>query len=148
MAVELQPNDPEIHDALVACYDGAKDKSGAVRQLFELTRLNRRDIGLYKRLAVRLADSQFQGSYPGGTERAYTSIVEMLPAESEGHAALAEIRQSQNRWDAAARHWNRVAEIRAKEPTGLVKLCEAQIHLGQWGEAERTLQQLKSKAWP
>ena len=72
----------------------------------------------------------------------------MLPAESEGHAALAEIRQNQNRWDIAARHWYRVAEIRGKEPTGLVKLCEAQIRLGQWNEAKQTHQKLKSKAWP
>ena len=105
-------------------------------------------IDLYEKLAERLGDSQFQESYPGGAERAYTSIVEMLPAESEGHAALAEIRQRQNRWDIAVRHWNRVAEIRAKEPTGLVKLCEAQIHMGKWNDAQQTYQKLKSQAWP
>ena len=44
--------------------------------------------------------------------------VEVLPQETESHTMLAEIRQNQNRWDDAIGHWQRVAELRALEPTG------------------------------
>src|SRR5262249_29846435 len=80
--------------------------------------------------------------------RAYTSIVEVLPSESESHALLAEIRQTHNRWSEAMAEWEHVASIRALEPTGLVKLDEAQIHEKQWDKAAETLQKLTTKTWP
>jgi DNA-binding SARP family transcriptional activator len=81
-------------------------------------------------------------------ERALTSIVEVLPRETESHTMLAEIRQNQNRWDDAISHWKRVAELRALEPTGLLKLTEAQIHEGHWSDARQSLEALTSKSWP
>ena len=81
-------------------------------------------------------------------ERAYTSIVEMLPSESESHAMLAEIREGQDRWDDAIVHWRQVARIRALEPTGLLKLAAAQIHQRQWDAAMETLRTLDTKGWP
>ena len=80
-------------------------------------------------------------------ERAYTSIVEALPAESESHALLAEIRQKQDRWDEAIVQWQQVARIRALEPTGLLGLAAAQIHQRQWDAAAETLKKL-DKGWP
>ena len=59
----------------------------------------------------------------------------MLPNESEGHAALAEVREKQARWADAIAHWERVAEIRALEPTGLLKLAGAQIENKSWDNA-------------
>jgi hypothetical protein len=56
----------------------------------------------------------------------------MQPLESESHTLLAEIRQQQNRWPEAIEHWQRVAEIRSLEPTGLLKLAEAQLHERNW----------------
>ena len=61
-------------------------------------RLLRRDIALYEQLGRRL------GKEPKEAERAYTSIVEVLPAESESHALLAEVRQKQGRWPEAIVH--------------------------------------------
>ena len=85
----------------------------------------RRDIQLYRDLAQQLRDD------PVRMERALTLIVEVLPQETEGHTMVAEIRQNQNRWDDAIAQWQQVAELRALEPTGLLKLAEAQIHKGQ-----------------
>ena len=51
-------------------------------------------------------------------------------------------------WAEAADHWKQVARIRALEPTGLVKLAEAQIHLRRWDEAARTLRKLDAQSWP
>jgi len=144
LACEVQPNDAETHRQLVACYDQQGDKQGAVRQLLAALQLSRRDVQLYKDLGRRLGEL----SQPAEMERAYTSIVEMLPNESEGQTLLAEIRQQQNRWDDAIVHWQQVARIRALEPTGLLKLAAAQIHQRQWDAATETLRQLDAKGWP
>ena len=47
------------------------------------------------------------------SERAYTSIVEVLASESENHAMLAEIRESQNRWAEAIAQWRHAEGMRA-----------------------------------
>jgi hypothetical protein len=61
---------------------------------------------------------------------------------------LAEIRQSQNRWAEAIVQWEHVARLRALEPTGLVKLAEAQIHERRWADAQETVRKLASRPWP
>ncbi len=61
---------------------------------------------------------------------------------------LAEIRQRQNQWDQAIDHWQRVAEIRALEPTGLLKLGNAQLHEKQHAAARRTIDRLRGTQWP
>jgi predicted Zn-dependent protease len=88
------------------------------------------------------------GEQPKEAERAYTSIVEVMPSESEGHALLAEVRQEQDRWPEAITQWEQVARIRVLEPTGLLKLAAAQIHLGQWDQAARTIRKVGSRQWP
>jgi len=108
------------------------------------TSLSRRDIERYRDLGRRLEALE----RPGEAERAYTSIVEVLPNESESHALLAEIRQEQDRWPDAIAHWEQVARIRALEPTGLLKLAAAQIHERRWDDAARTVDELKSRSWP
>jgi tetratricopeptide (TPR) repeat protein len=140
----LQPNDAEIHQALVACCDKQNDKPGAIRQLIASVQLSRRDINLYKELGRRLLELHEDRE----SERAYTSIVEVLASESESHAMLAEIRESQNRWSEAIDQWRQVARIRALEPTGLLKLAAAHIHEKQWDAAAETIRQLRSKTWP
>ena len=144
LACELQSNDTETHRQLVACYDKQEDKEGAIRQLLASLQLSRRDIQLYKDLGRRFHDL----NRPQQTQRAYTSIVEMLASESESHTLLAEIRQEQDRWDQAIHHWRQVARIRALEPTGLLKLAAAQIHQQQWDAATETLRKLEAKGWP
>jgi tetratricopeptide (TPR) repeat protein len=144
LALELQANDAEIHQALIVTYDQKGDKEGVIHQVLRSLQLSRRDINLYKELGNRYT----QLEQPKQAERAYTSIVEMLPNDSEGHAALAEIRQGQNRWTDAIDQWQQVARIRALEPTGLLKTAEAQLHEKQWNAAADTLRHLEAKSWP
>ncbi len=127
---------------LLECYEKLKDQSKIVAQLLRMTDLQPREIDLYRRLGAQLSND------PAQQERAYTSIVEATPSESEGHVMLAEIRQSQNNWDAASKHWEAVAEIRKLEPTGLLGLAKAQIHQRQWPAAEKTLDKLRNTKWP
>lgn len=143
-AIEVQPNDAETGKALLACCDKRNDAAGAIQQTLKLLQLSRRDIHLYQELGERFA----RQNQPHDAERAFTSIVEVLPNESEGHALLAEIREKQNRWSDAIHHWQLVAKIRALEPTGLLKLAAAQIHEQSWDNARKTLERLTSRSWP
>jgi len=34
------------------------------------------------------------------------------------------------------------------EPTGLLKLAEAQLHLKQWDRAAQTIKKLRARSWP
>jgi tetratricopeptide (TPR) repeat protein len=144
LAAEVQPNDAETQKLLVAEYDALHDPEGAFRQLLQAAELSRRDIKLYQEMGKRLEAL----GRPAEVERAYTSIVEMLPNESEGQALLAEIRQTQNRWADAIGHWEQVARIRALEPTGLLRLGAAQVHERLWEQAEETVKRLRSRSWP
>jgi tetratricopeptide (TPR) repeat protein len=144
IAAEVQPNDAETHQALLACYDHEGDQQAAVEQLLAWRLLAVRDVKLYDDLGNRLAKL----GQAAEAERAITSIVEVLPAESESHQLLAEIRQRQNRWAEAVVQWEQVARIRELEPTGLVGLCGALIHERRWAEAGDALARLKQKAWP
>ena len=144
LASKLQPNDAETHQALLTCFDQQKDQQAAVEELLHLRELARRDIKLYEDLGKRLEAL----GQPAEVERAYTSIVEVLPTESESHTLLAEVRQRQDRWGEAIVQWEQVARIRSLEPTGLVQLATAQIHEQRWDEAAATIAKLKARQWP
>jgi predicted Zn-dependent protease len=144
-AAEAQPNDTEIHQSLLEAYDRMGDKAGAIAQLLESVKLSRRDIQLYKALGERYA-KQLKNEME--SERAYMSMVEMLPNESESHTLLAEIRQGQGRWAEAMHHWRQVARVRTLEPTGYMNLAAAQLHEKQFAEALETIKILESKSWP
>ncbi len=144
LAIELQPNDTETHRAMIACFDARGDRQGAIDQLFASLQLSRRDLALYQDLGQRL---QAAGRLDEA-ERAFVSMVEMQPHESESHASLAALRETQDRWNDAIFHWQRVADLRALEPTGLVALAKAQLHEKQWTAARGTIQRLKSRPWP
>jgi predicted Zn-dependent protease len=144
LAADLQPHDAETHRLLVAEFDTLHDNEGAYRQLLHAVELSRRDIKLYQDMGKRLETLD----RPREVERAYTSVVEMTPNESEGHALLGEIRQQQNRWPDAIAQWEQVARIRALEPTGLLKLAAAQVHERQWDDAQETVKKLRSRGWP
>ena len=144
LAAELQPNDAGVVDLLVVCFDKIGDKEGAVRQLLDAVEMSRREIKFYAELGRRLTELKRSEE----AERANTSTVEVSPNESEGHSMLAEIREKQNRWPEAISHWERVAQIRALEPTGLLKLAEAQIHEKSWTKAGESLRKLRNQKWP
>ena len=142
IAVELQANDDETNQALMECYDELNDTEQLKKRLLHLASMKRQNFKLYHELGDRLKNSLSE------QERAYTSIVESLPNESESHQLLAEIRQKQGRWEDAILHWKHVDRIRSLEPIGLIKIAEAQIHLNQWDQAKRALRKLERKEWP
>ena len=143
-ALSAQPNDAETLKTLVECYDKMKNPDGAIGQVMRTLELKRRDIKLYEELGTRCAALDRGGE----AERAFTSIVEVLPNESEGHQLLAEIRQRQDRWADAIKHWEQVAKIRALEPTGLIGLAAAQLHEKQYDKAATTIGKLRARPWP
>jgi tetratricopeptide (TPR) repeat protein len=143
-AAELQPNDGEIRQLLVGALDQTGDKEGALRQLLVAAQVARRDLKLYEDLGKRYAAL----GQPEEAERAYTSIVEVQPAEAESHTLLAEVREKQGRWAEAIEQWEQVARLRALEPTGLLKLAAAQIHEQRWDAARESLRRLESRNWP
>jgi tetratricopeptide (TPR) repeat protein len=142
LAVQLQPADKEIHQALIACYNATENKSEGTRQLLKLIELESHNLALYQQLADRLKDQ------PAEAERAVTSIIEAGPQEAENHTALAEIRQKQGRWNEAIDQWSEAAKLRSLEPTDLVKLAEAQIHQKQWEAARKSIEKLQRAEWP
>lgn len=141
-AANLQPNDKETREALIVSFDRLNKPAEGTRQLLELIDLQRSDLALYQRLAKRLVND------PAQAERAATAIIEAAPHEAENHAALAVLRQEQNRWAEAIPHWEQVAALRKLEPNGLLKLAEAQLYLKQWDPAKKTLQTLQQTEWP
>ena len=143
-AAQLQPHDAEVYQLLVASYDDVGDKAAAIKQLLQAAQQARRDFKLYEDLGNRYVVA----SQMTEAERAYTSIVEVQPSESESHTLLAEVREKQNRWADAIHHWEQVARLRALEPTGLLKLAAAQIHEKRWDAARKTLRKLDTRTWP
>jgi predicted Zn-dependent protease len=142
IAVELQPNDAAIHKALIGCYDNLKDQPAAIAATLAFLQLDRRNVEAYAQLGERLKDDAKQ------QERARTGMVEMKPNEADSHTLLAEIRQRQDRWNAAIHHWEHVVRIRSLEPTGLYKLIAAQIHAKKLAAAKRNIKKLEETKWP
>ncbi|MFT5524745.1 MAG: hypothetical protein ACI9HK_002707 [Pirellulaceae bacterium] len=141
IAVDLRPRDGELYEMVIECHDKLKNRDAALQQLIAWIEVDRRSIEKYELLAKRLEGN-------AAKERAYTSMVEMLPNESAGHARLASVREAQNDWEAAIEHWKRVSEIRSLEPTGLLQLASAQINADKKQDAKATIKQLESKQWP
>jgi Tfp pilus assembly protein PilF len=144
LALELAPNDRDLHSELVACYDALMQPAQAAEQLVAAVELSPRDVDLWVNLAERLEKLE----QPAEAERARTSLVEMLSTETEGHAKLAEIRQTQQRWSDAILHWRHVARIRKLEPAGLLGLVHAEILAKDRGASDATLKELEKTDWP
>lgn len=142
IARRLQPNNREVNEALLACYDAKKDPAGATAQLLAMIDYDRHNLDLLKTLADRAKEN------PELAERAATSLVEAAPLEAANHQTLAELRQGQNRWEDAIHEWEQVAELRKLEPTGLVKLAAALVHVGKFDRADENLKLLRRKEWP
>jgi tetratricopeptide (TPR) repeat protein len=142
IAQRLQPNNRQINEAVLECFDRKKDPAGATTQLLAMVEIDRHNVDLFKKLVERTKEN------PALAERAATSLVESAPLEAENHQALAELRQNQNRWPEAIPEWEQVAEFRKLEPTGLIRLSAALVHEKQFDRAQRTVDQLRQKAWP
>ncbi|MCA9062177.1 MAG: tetratricopeptide repeat protein, partial [Planctomycetaceae bacterium] len=142
LSLELQPFDGEVHEGLVKCYQESGQQDLAIRQLMKRIDFDRHNTSLYRQLVEQTTNR------PDLAERAATSLVEQAPTEAESHQALAELRESQDRYSEAISHWRRVAELRSLEPTGLLKLAEAQAHIKDAAGAKQTLKALRSRQWP
>ena len=142
LAIQLQPHDAEIYRGLMSSYDSVGDQSSATAQLMKLIELRSHELALYQELSIRLQDNEVEA------ERAATSIIEAAPGEAENNAAMAELRQKQNRWAEAIPFWRQVAELRKLEPQGLLKLTEAQLQIKDWAGAKASISKLRATDWP
>jgi tetratricopeptide (TPR) repeat protein len=139
LAIQLQPGDKELYEGLAGCFG---DNEHAIQILLRIIQVDPHSLKRYEELADHLKDD------PAQAERAITSLIEAGATEAENHAALAEYRQKQNRWDEAIGQWSEVAKLRALEPNGLVRLAEAQLHQKQWDAARATIEKLQRTEWP
>ena len=144
LAIEGAPNDADLHERLIACLDAKGDAAGALAQSLESLELSRRNLELWSKLAERFTSLK----NPVEAERAATSLVEVTPHESAGHAKLADHRQKQDRWDEAISHWQEVAKLRKLEPTGLLGLAPALLHQKRLPEFDAAMKQLENGPWP
>ena len=110
LSLELQPYDKTAHQELIECFKAQEDYDGLVQQLLAQIDFDRHQLPLYTELANW---SRKRDPNSPMTERAATSIVESAPSEAESHQALAELRQSQKRWQDALAHWTRRFRVAA-----------------------------------
>lgn len=143
-ALESQPNDVETHSYYTNILRKLNKKETLPEALLAWHRAAPRDLSVIQQLQQAYTVMEL----PEQTERAGTMLVESQPLEASAHQAMAELRQQQNRWEEAALHWRRVAELRELEPTGLLGLAKAQMHLKQTEEAQESIDKLLAKKWP
>ncbi len=143
-ALASQPNDADTHRLHVDLLSRLGRKEVLPGALLAWHRAAPRDLAVIQKLQQAYKDLGLQEQ----AERACTMLVESQPLEAAGHQALAELRQNQERWEEAIPHWLRVAELRELEPTGLLGLAKAQIHLNQTEAAKQTVDRLLAKTWP
>lgn len=143
-AVQLSPNDAELHAKLIECLDTQGDAAGALAQSFDSLELNRRNFELWQKLAGRFDAMKDTIE----AERARTSLAEVAPGETEGHTLLAQEREKQNRWEDALEQWQQVDKDRSLEPFGLLGMARVQLHLKQKEAATETIRRLEIKTWP
>jgi len=143
-AVDVQPNDVQTHRLLIDAWDRMGAPERATAQLLESAKLTGHSVELYTDLGKRWT----QMNQAGDAERAFTTLVEMMPQESESHQALAGIRRGQSRWADEALHWRHVIRIRSREPGGYLGLAQALISAGERAEARGILEKLVATDWP
>jgi predicted Zn-dependent protease len=143
-AADSGPVDQETVKALVAALDAAGKPEEADSRLLALARSKAHDFGLWKELGDRLAKRRLSAE----AERARTTLAEMSANESEGHAALAAVREAEKRFQEAANHWRQVIRIRSKEPAGYLGLAKALLAAGDPAGAAPVLEEVLGKSWP
>ncbi|MCA9172872.1 MAG: hypothetical protein KDB14_00080 [Planctomycetales bacterium] len=151
IALELQPHDVDLRRSLVQAYKAAGDQGGAMRETLQLIATDRHNLEHYESLAEMAKQAPTTDELRAlglDAERAVTSVVEAGPNEAEHHASLAELRESQGRFEEATVHWRRVSELRRLEPQGLLRLAAAQLQLKNWEEARQVLSKLRDTQWP
>lgn len=143
LALEAQPNDVEVHRALVEVLDGLRRPADAADQLEAFARAAGRDVTLY----VELGDRRAKLGQPDEAERAWTTPVELVPEEAEGHRALAQVRERQGRFAEAAERWRQVVRVRTDEPEGWLGLGRALLRAGEKAEAAEVARRVLGQPW-
>jgi Flp pilus assembly protein TadD len=100
-------------------------------------------LDLYVELGQRLANL----GDAEGSERAWTTVVEMQPNESESHTILAKHREEQGRFTDAVVQWRQVVRVRTKESPGWFGLAAAQKKAGDADGARATLEAFLRQDW-
>jgi len=142
-ARDLQANDAEVHEALLAAYDARKMKKEACAALVHAIRATPFNLALYAELGKRL-DALGDAA---AAERAWTSTVEAQPNEAESHRLLAIRREEQRRFADAVEQWRQVVRVRTDEPDGWLALARSQLRAGDRDDAERTLREILKTKW-
>jgi len=143
VARELDPADAEVHAALLRSYDALGDGARALEALRASIRLAPRNVTVYGDLAGRYE----RAGDVANAERARTNLVEAMPAEAEGHRALARLRETAKRFDLAIERWRAVVRLRADEPAGWLSLAKAQVAAGDDDGARATLDHVLATSW-
>ncbi len=144
VAVELDENNSDYHRSLINAYDALGDYDRAIEATTRLATIETRDLQLLRDLGDRLTRLERSAE----AERAYSALVEATPNESEGHTALAEVREEQKNFRSGNRHWREVTRIRSLEPTGYYRLAKGLITVGEYDEAREVIEQLRTTEWP
>jgi len=142
-ARELQPNDAEVHQQLLKAYDAKGESEKAIGALREGISMAPFNLDLYADLGTRLE----KGGDATEAERAWTTLVEVLPNEAASHRRLATHRTAQNKHSAAVAHWRRVVDIRTDEWAGWIELARAQIKSKNKEGAAKTLRHILATNW-
>ena len=143
-AMDVEPDNLDLHRLLVQALDAAGRSDEAEVAQIAFARASGRKLAPWQ----SVFDRRVELGRAAAAERAATELVEMMPLESEGHAALAEIREQAERWEDAAFQWQEVASIRSKEPTGFLRRAKALIRAGKADVAREVIRHLKSTNWP
>ena len=142
-AFDAAQDDEETAQLLVSLYDRMKRPELAVAALFARLDANGHDVKVMRELGERLTRLEDATR----AERVHTQLVEALLGESEGHQALAEVRDAARRWRDAAEQWQQVARIRATEPTGWLGLAKSLLRAGDRPAAQQAIDHLLGTNW-
>ena len=144
LSAEATPEDAEATALLVQALDASGRAGEATGIALVAAHVRPRDPAAWAVLAQRYAAAEDSPS----AERARTTMVEMLPNESEGHAALAALREQAGRLADAAHHWRQVIRVRSLEPTGYLECARVWLAAKRPDEARPLIQAVLAKDWP
>jgi tetratricopeptide (TPR) repeat protein len=142
-ALDVQPNDVETQRSLVTVYDKMKRPELAVAQLAAALEVTAHDVSLTTELGERLVKL----GETTRAERVHTNLVETMAQESESHAALAKVREGQQKLPEAAEQWQQVVRIRSKEPIGWLGLARVYVKQRDKKSATEVLQKILGGEW-
>ncbi len=143
LARALQPEDVEVHDALIGVLEAMGDPAAACEAMRIAAAHDPTALPRFVQLGTRYA-ALGQGE---ASERAFTSLVEVLPEEAAGHRLLALQREQQARHLDALRQWRCVVRIRTDEPEGWLGVARMQRATGDEAAAKKTLQHVLDTEW-